>query len=89
MPRISSFYGIVIWMYHEEGPHPGRAHFHAEYGEDEASFDIETFELIVGRLPARARKLVVEWAEQHRDELRDNWARARGHRPLQKIDPLP
>lgn len=89
MPRISSFYGIVIWMYHEEGPHPGRAHFHAEYGEHEASFDVETLELIAGRLPARARKLVVEWAEQHREELRSNWALAREHRPLQKIDPLP
>jgi hypothetical protein len=42
MPRISAFYGIVIWMYHDEGPHPGRAHFHAEYGDEEASFDIET-----------------------------------------------
>lgn len=89
MPRISSFYGIVIWMYHEEGPHPGRPHFHAEYGEDEASFDIETLEVIVGSLPARARKLVVEWAEQHRDDLRNNWARARRHQPLEKIDPLP
>ena len=70
MPRISAFYGIVIWMYHDEGPHPGRTHFHAEYGDDEASFDIETLDLIVGRLPGRASKLVLEWAELHRGELR-------------------
>lgn len=88
MPRISAFYGIVIWMYHDEGPHPGRAHFHAEYGDDEASFDIETLSLIVGHLPGRAGKLVVEWAGLHRDELRENWNRAREHQPLQRIDPL-
>jgi hypothetical protein len=41
MPRISAFYGIVIWMYHDESPHPGRPHFHAGYGGDEASIDIE------------------------------------------------
>jgi hypothetical protein len=88
MPRISAFYGIVIWMYHDEGPHPGRPHFHAEYGDQEASFDIETLKPIVGRLPGRASKLVLEWAELHRDELRENWNRAREHQPLQRIDPL-
>lgn len=88
MPRISSFYGIAITMYHDESHH-GLPHFHAIYGDDEGSFDIETLELIVGGLPARARKLVLEWAEAHRDELRENWSRAREHQPLQKIDPLP
>lgn len=48
MPRVSAFYGIVIWMYPNEGHH-GRPHFHAEYGESEASFDIETLEVIIGQ----------------------------------------
>jgi hypothetical protein len=34
-------YGIVIAMYHNEIHHPGRPHFHARYGDDEASVDIE------------------------------------------------
>jgi hypothetical protein len=34
MPRISAFYGIVIWMYHDEAHHLGRPHFHARYGDD-------------------------------------------------------
>jgi hypothetical protein len=42
MPRINSFYGIVIWMYHDEIHHRGRPHFHATYGDDEASIDIES-----------------------------------------------
>ena len=39
MPRISAFYGIVIWMYYDERPHDGRPHFHATYADDEASID--------------------------------------------------
>jgi hypothetical protein len=33
MPRISSFYGIVISMYWDEGNHRV-PHFHAQHGED-------------------------------------------------------
>lgn len=88
MPRISAFYGIVIWMYHDEIHHLGRPHFHASYGEDEASIDIESLTLLAGELPPRARRLVVEWARSHQAELRENWDRARNHQPLRPIEPL-
>jgi hypothetical protein len=88
MPRISSFYGITIWMYYDEAHHTGRPHFHAGYGGEEASIDIETFELIAGELPARARRLVIEWARAHQPQLRDNWERARQKQPLVSIEPL-
>lgn len=88
MPRVSSFYGIVIWMYHDEIHHRGRPHFHATYGDDEASIDIESLEVIAGELPPRARRLVAEWARVHHDELRENWERARRHESLQAIEPL-
>ena len=88
MPRISSFYGITIWMYHDEVHHRGRPHFHASYAGDEASIDLETLEVLAGELPPRARRLVVEWAEARRDELRANWDLARAQQPLQPIEPL-
>lgn len=88
MPRISSFYGIAIWMYYDEVPHRGRPHFHARYGGAEASIDIESLTVIAGELPPRARRLVVEWAAGHQVELRDNWLRARKHQPLVTIEPL-
>jgi Domain of unknown function (DUF4160) len=88
VPRISAFYGIVIWMYHDERHHRGRPHFHATYADDEATIDIETLSLIAGALPTRARRLVFEWASTHRAELRANWERARRHEPLQRIEPL-
>lgn len=89
MPRISAFYGIVIWMYHDEMQHLGRPHFHAGYAGDEASVDIESLDVIAGGLAPRALRLVVEWAREHQDELRQNWERARRHQPLQRIEPLP
>ncbi len=88
MPRISSFYGITIWMYHDEAHHLGRPHFHARYGGEEASIDIESLTVIAGELPPRARRLVAEWAMAHRIELRENWRRARDHEPLVAIEPL-
>ena len=88
MPRISAFYGIVIWMYHDEMHHLGRPHFHATHGGDEASIDLGTLTVLAGRLPPRALRLVVEWATEHHDELRDNWDRARRHAPLRPIEPL-
>jgi hypothetical protein len=46
-------------------------------------------EVLVGTLPARALKLVGEWAELHRDELEADWACAKGGDTPQPIDPLP
>ena len=70
MPVISRFYGIVIKMYFNDHMPP---HFHAIYGESVGMFDINTVEQIEGDLPVRARKLVVEWANIHRDELMQMW----------------
>ena len=63
-------------------------HFHAEYGEAEAVYRIDTLDVIRGRLPRRAHALVVEWATLHRPELRADWDRARQAVPLLEIEPL-
>lgn len=60
MPVISRFYGIVIRMYFLQSEH-NPPHIHAIYGDDAASFDIKTGELLDGSLPARATALVLEW----------------------------
>lgn len=88
MPRISTFYGISIWMYFDEAGHEGRPHFHARYGEFEATIDIESLETIAGELPRRARRLVVEWAESRKPKLAANWVRVRRHEQPQPIEPL-
>ncbi len=85
MPRISEFYGIIIEMYWSDHNPP---HFHAKYGEHRAEIEIRTLGIIKGRLPAKATALVVEWGSLHQEELLERWERARGHEPLEKIEPL-
>ena len=85
MPQVSRFFGITIKMYYNDHQPP---HFHAEYNEYVAEITIETLEVLDGKLPRRVMSLVLEWAVLHRDELRDNWGRARNHEVILTIAPL-
>jgi hypothetical protein len=85
MPTISSFYGILIRMFfNDHAP----AHFHARYGEFEATIDIETLQVLQGGLPSRALILVKDWAMIHKEELRADWLLCRENAQPSKIDPL-
>jgi hypothetical protein len=85
MPCISQFYGISIYLYYRDHAPP---HFHAIYADYDAEIDIATAALLDGTLPRKARNLVMEWAELHRDELQHNWDLARGGQPLESVAPL-
>lgn len=85
MPRISQFYGIAVYMYYRDHAPP---HFHAIYGEFEAEIEISNARIMDGKLPRRARKLVREWVEAHREELQRNWDLARRSQPLEPVEPL-
>ncbi|OGA47745.1 MAG: hypothetical protein A3F74_18090 [Betaproteobacteria bacterium RIFCSPLOWO2_12_FULL_62_58] len=49
---------------------------------------IDTLEVVEGGLPKRALALVVEWAQQRRDELREDWRLAEMHQALKPIPAL-
>jgi hypothetical protein len=85
MPTISRFFGIVIRMYYSDHPPP---HFHAYYGDDVALIAIETLAVTEGWLPRRALSLVLEWAVEHREELRRNWSLGVAKQPMRPIAPL-
>ena len=72
-------------MYYNDHSPP---HFHAEYGEFEAIYTIETIEVLRGELPRRAHAMVLEWTTLHRFELQDNWELARKGLLIKSIDPL-
>jgi len=84
MPIISRFYGILIAMYFNDHNPP---HFHAKYAGDEALFNFSG-EILEGKLPKRAVKFVQEWISYHKEELQDNWEKARSGEPLNNIEPL-
>ena len=56
MPEVSRFYGIIIRFYYRDHP---PTHFHAIYGEFEATVNIVTGEF-TGILPNRAFRHVQE-----------------------------
>ena len=80
MPEITRFYGIVISLLYKEHNPP---HFHAEYGEYKASFDIESLKM-KGNFPPTASRLVKAWAKQHRAELLKMWKEQK----IKKLPPL-
>lgn len=82
MPVISYFFGMYVRMYFDEHNPP---HFHVEYQGQEALVAIETGELINGRLPRKAMRLIREWTLEHQTELNANWERATALLPLEQI----
>ena len=85
MPRLSEFYGIVIYMYFADHNPP---HFHAIYAEHEALIRIDDGAPIGGELPRTAARLVEQWRQLHHGELVANWDLAREPSALRSIEPL-
>jgi len=73
-------------MFFNDHPPP---HFHARYGEFEATIDINTLDVLEGQLPGRALNFVREWAMMHKEELLDDWRLCREKAPPLHIEPLP
>lgn len=88
VPLISSFYGVLIYLYWLDTRQHHLPHIHATYSGDEAVFAIETGEVLDGTLPRRQTRLVQAWVEIHRDELIADWSLAVKGQPVFPIDPL-
>ena len=86
MPRLCEFYGIVIYMYRPDHP---PAHFHVRYAGHWAVVALDGSAILEGGLPARAFRLVQEWARLHQTELATNWDLAQRLEALVPIEPLP
>jgi len=84
MPVISRFLAIAIAILYRDHDPP---HFHAIYGEYEITVNIADG-VVTGQFPRRALFHVLEWYQQHRDELMLDWDRARRHEPQSSISPL-
>ena len=85
MPEISRFFGIIVRMYYNDYE---PQHLHAEYQGNKVLVDFRG-NILRGSLGSRtALRLLREWIDLHGDELRQDWARARQGRELQRIPPL-
>lgn len=70
VPEIARFYGIIITLKYRDHVPP---HIHAEYGGQEATFNINTLSLHKGNLPNRAQVLVLDWMAIHQQALIQMW----------------
>ncbi len=86
MPELSRFYGITICMFYDDH---GPPHFHTAYGGQWAKVQMDTLQVVQGRLHPRVHRLVVKWASLHREELQEAWERRTREEPLGPIEPLP
>jgi hypothetical protein len=75
----ASHLGLLRHRDHDVLPRPPAAALPRAPAENVAEIAIE---LIDGWLPPRGLRLVLEWAGEHRDELRANWDRARADEQL-------
>lgn len=66
--------------------HPS-PHFHARYGAYEVLVEIETG-IVWGEFPKRALRAVLDWLDEHKVELLEDWQLAQLRKPLKSIAPL-
>jgi hypothetical protein len=85
VPEICRFYGIVVYLWPNDHAPP---HFHAAYEGLDVAIDIRTSCVLEGRMRARALRLVLEWADLHRDELLTAWSDMRRGVSPGRIAPL-
>lgn len=62
-------------------------HFHAWYDDYKCIVNINDG-IVKGEMPGLALRMVLEWIEDHRKELMDNWEKTQKGEPLGNIEPL-
>lgn len=87
MPVLSSFFGIIVRMYKENGGKHKMPHIHAQYSGDEVVVTLDG-EILEGEIPKSKMKLLDAWMEIHREDLEANWSLLSNGEQFFRIDPL-
>jgi len=88
MPSISTFYGIIIYMYFMDNRQHKMPHIHVKYQGQEVVVSIPSGDVLEGSIPPSKMKLLQAWIEIHKDELMADWELAVSGEHPYKIDPL-
>ena len=83
--KLSSFYGISIYIYSRDHNPP---HFHVYYGEFSAIVRISNCEILRGEIPDRVQRLVREWLSLYQSEVLNAWNQIQEGRSIDVIEPL-
>jgi shikimate kinase len=88
MPALSTFYGIIVYMYFMDNKQHNLPHIHVKYQGQEVIVSIPEGEVLEEKIPPSKMKLLQAWVEIHRDELVADWELAVSGEQPYKIDPL-
>lgn len=75
MPTIRRFNNFRIDMYADDHP---PVHFHIITPETKALVDVETLEVLAGRVPGKILREAIEWAKDNKKELKEKWQQLNG-----------
>ena len=88
MPIISTFYGLLIFMFFEGGSQHNKPHIHVKFQNEKAVFSIPNGEILDGYLNNKKTKLIQAWIAIHEDELMADWELAVNNINPERIEPL-
>lgn len=88
MPSLSTFYGIIVYMYFMDNRQHNLPHINVKYQDHEVVVSIPEGDILEGSIPSSKMKLLQAWIEIHKDELVADWALAVSGEQPYKIDPL-
>lgn len=73
MPLISSFAGLLIYMFKEKNSPHHIPHIHIVFGEQKLSVSISGEILAGEKLPKKKQKLLEAWLANREDEILASW----------------
>lgn len=73
MPLISSFAGLLIYMFKEKNSPHGMPHIHIVFGQQKLSMSLDGNILSGNKLPNKKQKLLEAWIANREDELLASW----------------
>ncbi len=85
MPLISSFAGLLIYMYKELNSPHHEPHIHVVFGQQKLSISLKGEILSGEKLPTKKQKLLEAWIVNREDELQASWVALNKHGEVIKI----
>ena len=87
MPLISSFFGILIYMFKEKNNPHHKPHVHAVFAGEKMSIASDG-EILAGGLPRKQQKYVEAWVALREDEINVAWVALNENSEVIKIKGL-
>ncbi|MDR1835295.1 MAG: DUF4160 domain-containing protein [Fusobacteriaceae bacterium] len=72
MPLISSFFGILIYMFKKKNSPHNMPHIHAVFSGEKMSI-ASNGDILAGKLPRKQQKYVEAWVALREDEINAAW----------------